>query len=554
MRYLNRSPLILLSIFFSLLAADVSAAGPQVVAGLDLVVALKSDGTLASCGANTAGQLGIGSVDFNMHATPATIAGINGVVAISAGEIHTVALKLDGTVWTTGAVGYNNFGQIGAAGNAGSPTPVQITGLGSVAAVAAGGFHTLALKSDGTVWAWGDNSLGQLGNGSTNNASTPVQVPGLGGVTAIAAGFGNSVALKNNGTVWIWGDNSDGQLGNGPYPAFSPTPIQVAGLTEVTAIVQDGAGYDGHTLALKSDGTVWAWGANNYGQLGNGGYADAYVPVQVNALTGISAISAGAYYSMALKSDGTVWAWGLNAAGRLANGLSDDKTYPTPAQIQGLSGIVSISAGANFALAQKGDGTVWTWGQNSFGQLCDGTVKASSNIPVRSLLNLGTTLPGQGNQVVEFYNAKLDHFFISADPKEALDLENGSAGSGWIRTGNSFKSGGDSLVCRFYGSQLPGPNSHFFTASESECNDLISRQSSTPQGEKKWIFEGYAFAATLPVSGTCASGTVPVYRAYNNGYAQGTDSNHRITSNLAAIHQVVARGWSNEGVVMCAPM
>lgn len=553
MRFLNRPTILLSALLFAVLANGAQAAGPQVVAGFGLAVALKSDGTLLACGANTAGQLGIGTVDLNTHATPAAVVGINGVIAIAAGEIHTVALRFDGTVWTSGAVGYNNFGQTGNGNNAGSASPAQVDGIGSVAAIAAGGFHTVALKSDGTVWTWGANSFGQLGNGNTTNTSTPTQVPGLSGVTAIAAGYGNTVALKNNGTVWIWGDNSDGQLGNGTKQAFSSAPLQVSGLSGVTAIAQEAAGFDGHTLALKSDGTVWAWGANTYGQLGTGNYVDVYLPVQVSALSGISAISSGAYFSMALKSDGTVWTWGLNAAGRLGNGQLDNLPYPTPMQIQGLGGIIAISAGADFALSLKGDGTVWSWGQNSYGQLCDDTSKPSSIVPVLSLLNLGASTPPQGNAVVEFYNSSLDHFFISADPDEAMAIDNGSAGSGWIRTGGNFKFGGNSLVCRFYGSQTPGPNSHFFTASESECKDLASLQASTPASAKRWNFEGYAFGINLPASGSCAAGTIPVYRAYNDGYAQGRDSNHRISASLTAIHQVVARGWINEGIVMCAP-
>ncbi|MDP4027990.1 MAG: peptidylprolyl isomerase [Gallionella sp.] len=161
---------------------------------------------------------------------------------------------------------------------------------------------------------------------------------------------------------------------------------------------------------------------------------------------------------------------------------------------------------------------------------------------------------GASVSVVEFYNANLDHYFITADAGEAAGIDNGSAGPGWSRTGNSFKSGGSVSVCRFYGSQSPGPNSHFYTADTGECDGLKQQQASTPDTEKRWNFESLDFASTPLSNGACPGGTTPVYRAYNNGFARGVDSNHRLTSSLAAINEVVARGWSDEGAVMCAPL
>ena len=159
--------------------------------------------------------------------------------------------------------------------------------------------------------------------------------------------------------------------------------------------------------------------------------------------------------------------------------------------------------------------------------------------------------------VIEFYNTNLDNYFITADASEAAAIDGGSAGAGWSRTGNTFLSGGNVSVCRFYGSQSPGPNSHFYTADGGECTGLKQLQATTPATQKRWNFESMDFQAMLPtmsgIDGTCPTGSVPVYRAYNNGWARGIDSNHRITSSLTAIHEVVARGWHDEGVVMCAP-
>ncbi|RFC35009.1 MAG: hypothetical protein DID92_2727744442 [Candidatus Nitrotoga sp. SPKER] len=156
--------------------------------------------------------------------------------------------------------------------------------------------------------------------------------------------------------------------------------------------------------------------------------------------------------------------------------------------------------------------------------------------------------------IVEFYNINLDHYFITADASEAAGIDSGSAGAGWIRTGNSFKSGGSTPVCRFYGSQVPGPNSHFYTLAIPECDGLKQLQAITPATQKRWNFESLDFVSTPPIDGTCPTGTTPVYRAYNNGFARGIDSNHRLSIAATAIQEVVTRDWINEGVVMCAPI
>jgi hypothetical protein len=156
--------------------------------------------------------------------------------------------------------------------------------------------------------------------------------------------------------------------------------------------------------------------------------------------------------------------------------------------------------------------------------------------------------------VVEFYNTILDHYFITANPNEATGIDNGSAGPGWMRTGSTFESGGSTRVCRFFGSTVPGPNSHFFTADAAECAFLQQLQLSTPGTQKRWNFEGLDFASSPATNGSCPNDAMPVYRAYNDGFSKGIDSNHRITSNPAAIQEVVTRGWRNEGVVMCAPL
>ena len=170
-----------------------------------------------------------------------------------------------------------------------------------------------------------------------------------------------------------------------------------------------------------------------------------------------------------------------------------------------------------------------------------------------SLMMTRPSAPVSFAEVVEFYNANLDHYFITADQNEATGIDNGSAGPGWNRTGYSFKSGGSTPVCRFYGSLSPGPNSHFYTVDADECAELKQQQAAIPASQKRWNFESLDFMSTSPTSGNCPIGQIPVFRAYNDGFARGIDSNHRITSSQDAIQQVVSRGWINEGVVMCAP-
>lgn len=283
--------------------------------------------------------------------------------AISSGYWHTVALRSDGTVWTWGS---NLYGQMGDDSRE-RHTPTQVNGLNGVTAIAAGEQNTVALKSDGTVWAWGNNDWGQLGDGTTSFRRTLVQVSGLIGVTAISAGALHTVALKADGTVWVWGWNSHGILGEGTT-MNRHAPVQVSDLAAVTAI---SAGQT-HTVALKSDGTVWTWGGNFSGQLGDGTMTLRTVPTPVSGLTGVSAISAGWQHTVALRSDGTVLAWGDNHWGQ----LGDDTTtaHLTPVRVSGLTGVTAISAGGwYFTVALRHDGTVWAWGNNVFGLLGDGT-------------------------------------------------------------------------------------------------------------------------------------------------------------------------------------
>jgi alpha-tubulin suppressor-like RCC1 family protein len=358
-----------------LLAAlsSVSAAAPlpQIAVGPAGSFLVRSDGSLWVWGDYNGGQnAGTPAAEKeNTHTAPAAMVGLSDVVAISAGSGHSVALKRDGTVWTWG---YNGEGQLGTREAADSrfPTPEQVSGLSSITAVVAGDRYCMALKSDGTAWAWGNNWHGQLGDGTKNSSSSPNQVAGLSDIAALAAGMGHSLALAKDGTVWAWGYNDDGELGDGKRKDRF-TPFQIPGLSAVKAV----AAGSHHSVALKSDGTVWVWGGQNKADR-------SLTPRRLAGLSQITAIAVGGWNSLALKDDGTVWAWGV-----IANGEQDDDTMNEvirkPVQIKGLNNVAGIAAGLWHGLAIKKDGTVWAWGRNYFGALGDGT-ETSRRLPVRA--------------------------------------------------------------------------------------------------------------------------------------------------------------------------
>ncbi|WP_233612067.1 Ig-like domain-containing protein [Corallococcus sp. AB045] len=319
-------------------------------------------GATASVTATVTNALGLSTRFAFALQGGATCAASSGA-RLAAGQFHTLALKQDGTVW---AWGNNGEGQLGDGTTTDRLTPVQVPGLTGVAALAAGLSHSLALKQDGTVWAWGHNGHGQLGDGTTIRRLTPVQVPGLTGITALAGGGSHSLALKQDGSVWAWGFNSQGQLGDGTV-THRLTPGQVPGLTGVAVL----AAGTYHSLALKQDGTAWAWAINGNGQLGDGTTTQRLAPVQVPSLTGVADLAANNHHTLAVKQDGTVWAWGYNNNGHLGDGTTTQRL--TPVQVAGLAGVADLAAGNHHSLAVKQDDTVWAWGNNSYGQLGDGT-------------------------------------------------------------------------------------------------------------------------------------------------------------------------------------
>ena len=519
---------------------DIVALG----AGFDHACAVTRSGAVKCWGANDAGALGYGPT------TPFPVAvnalGLDArVVAVAAGVQHTCALTAAGGVkcWGNNVSGQLGNGTVSPI----STRPVDVVGLTEgVAAISAKNGFTCALTSAGGVKCWG-LLLNRPGNAAALPGPIPRDIPGLAsGVTAISVGAGFACALKTTGAVLCWGNNTYGQLGDGTNQERGSV-VEVVGLS--SNVVAIGTG-DESTCALLGDGAMKCWGGNSWGQVGDGTLVPRNLPVDVVGLSGpVRSLFMGAGYTCGLIVSGELQCWGYNFRGEVSNGVTTTGVQPRPVTLA-LPPVSAVAMGFQFLCAVLKTGQVTCWGVNSLGQAGVGT-RVYSQGP-------GAPVIARDLVVTEFHNAVLDTYFITSDPLEIAAVDSGSAGPGWSRTGGSFKSGGDTDVCRFYGSVAPGPNSHFYAADGPECAGLFAQQfaAGDPRRatQKSWSFEVFDFTTTRPVNGACPAMTTPVYRAYNNGYARGIDSNHRITTDRAAIDQDEARGWIGEGVVMCAPL
>ena len=365
-------------------------------------------------GVNTAGELGNNIATHSSTPVAVTVTGTplasRTVLALATGFEHSLALCTDGSVvgW-----GYNADGELGNGTVTNYSIPVGMPTAGTalagktVIAIGAGLGHSLALCSDGSVVDWGLNSYGQLGNGSTTGSTVPVAVRTTGTalagktVVAISVGAGHNLMLCSDGTMAAWGFNGDGELGNGGTTNSSvPVAVTTAGTPLAgRTVIAIAAGSD-HNLALCSDGTLVAWGANDSGQLGNNTTTGSQVPVAVTTtgtvLAGktIIALAAGVSHNLALCSDGTLAAWGDGSDGELGNGSTTPSLLPVAVSTSGvLAGktVVAVTAGASHSVARCADGTVAAWGLNTAGQLGNNST-TSSSLPVavsQSLLATG---------------------------------------------------------------------------------------------------------------------------------------------------------------------
>ncbi len=364
---------------------DETSNNSSAVYGSHSVVLVQS--TTKSFGANGYGQLGNGATANS--SIPVTVSG--SFTAVSIGGAHTIGVHSDGTVW---AWGNNGSGQLGNGTQDSKTSPTQVStpgGITGFTAIAAGGNHTLALDNLGNVWAWGLNSSGQLGDNTLVNQNIPVRVLSsdgvtpLSGVSAIAAGGAFSLALKSDGTVWTWGSNSNGQLGDNTKLS-KMVPVQVLtsdGVTPLSGITAIAAG-GSHALAINGGTTMFAWGYNELGQLGDGTTTSRLIAVSVVMPGVVTAVSAGLDHSLAVIG-GSVYTWGYNYYGQLGNGAALQSDTPVTAfqRVQNqdgilLSSIVDIVAVGHHSIARDVSSTIWTWGNNAYGQLGDGTTQSRS--------------------------------------------------------------------------------------------------------------------------------------------------------------------------------
>jgi alpha-tubulin suppressor-like RCC1 family protein len=354
-------------------AGAVTAVGPAAAGPLPPVEVPNNKGSL-DWGDNHAGQLGDGTLA--RRTTPVQPVGLaNGVIHVAAGGDHTLAVRSSGVVMAWGA---NEQGQLGDGTRDLRAVPIQVPGLTGVTQVAAGDAHSLALRSDGTVMAWGDNSRGQLGDGSLTDRLAPVRVAGLTGVVQIAAGGTFSLARRSDGSVRAWGSNDAGQLGDGTL-VDRPRPVAVLGLPEV---VQVAAG-SRHSLALRFDGLAFAWGDNSGAALGDGTSVNRSVPVPVSVLRAVTHVAAGAGFTVAVSGGQPFW-WGVDCH-EVGPDIAVCGSSSTPeVRAVNLTGITRVAAGESHRLAVGADGSVWSWGSNFFGQLGDGTTTFRPD-PVRVL-------------------------------------------------------------------------------------------------------------------------------------------------------------------------
>lgn len=384
-----RRVLVVLVILTALLSASPASAAEE-------------PGDVFTTGGNYAGALGHGNFYASVR-TPVRVGGMpEGVVDLATGWSHSLALAADGTVYAWGS---DRYGQLGT-GEVGGPTaasavPVVVSGLDDVniVDVEAGYYHSLALTDTGDVYAWGRNQAAQLARADLQSRGVPTLISALANVVSISGGLSHSVAALDDGTVWAWGDNSQRQIGDDSGAFMRRTPVQVSSASGMAPIETVKAGGE-HTLAIGDDGSLWIWGSNTSGQIGNGTKLRQPTPQRRQLDGPVADAAGGANHSVALLADGTVQTWGLNDSGQLGIGSSAYE-FTQPQAVASISDAVSVGSGIDHSLVVLSDATVVGFGRNGNGQLGDGTAR-NRNAPVAMLgvTNISAVAGGRGQSAL----------------------------------------------------------------------------------------------------------------------------------------------------------
>ena len=343
--------------------------------------AMATPGDIYTWGQNDLGQLGIGASGTTSTPGPVVCCGASGdPIEVIGGRHHSVALAADGTVY---AWGQNVHGQVGDGTTSNRDLPTQVLTGQDVVAISAGHYHSMALTSSGELYVWGRNDTSQLGIPG-GRLTVPTLLPGFNDIIAATGGRNHSAFVRADGTVWTFGSNVDAQLGNGTVGGESVTPTQVTNSTGIEPIVSVRGGRD-VTYAISNDGSLWLWGANSQGAIGDGTRTDRSTPFEATIGGPVVDAHGGAFHSIAVRDDGAVYAWGLNRNGEVGVGTTQSR-YVTPLAVTGVVDAVAVGAGRNHSLAIRAGGTVMAWGKNDFGQLGDGSMtKRTSPVTVVGL-------------------------------------------------------------------------------------------------------------------------------------------------------------------------
>jgi alpha-tubulin suppressor-like RCC1 family protein len=288
------------------------------------------------------------------------------------GSNRTLAIRTDGSLW---AWGHNGYGQLGDDTTITKNKPTQIGTATDWQTVAIGLYHSVALKTDGTLWTWGLNQWGQLGDNTTIDKHTPTQIGIATDWRFIATGTYHTLALKTDGTLWAWGANFDGRLGDGTnIDKYTPTQIGTGTWQSIAAGIS-------HSAAIKTGGTLWTWGGNFQGQLGDGTKVDKNAPIQIGTDANWRFIATSGYHNAAIRTDGILWSWGQNSFGQLGDNTLTDRLAPI--QIGTATDWQSVSTGVSHSVALKNNGTFWAWGRNNEGQYGNGGFGFNKFVPTQ---------------------------------------------------------------------------------------------------------------------------------------------------------------------------